>query len=683
MSALTLIAAGVALLVGVAGGFVAGRRWPARTVLDARLGRVLDTAPVGVIINTREGANLYRNVRARDFFRKTDAEFESGGVVALYARPGDRDRYIERLYRDGSIVEEEVLLRKGTGETYVGDMTSAVLTYGGRTAHITWFHDLTPRKEADAVRRDLAERLEMALEATNAAAWDADVVNRTCWWSDTFPRMLGYATPPPMGPDFWEERLHPDDRDRVLAVIAACLDGEGAEYAYGYRLRCEDGTWIWIDARGRVLRDEAGRAVRYVGIMTDVTERRRQEDKLKASEDRLHRILEASPIACNITRHDGRWLYCNASSALVFGRTRDELMETPSPALYADPEDRVRLMDRLRREGPFRDAEVAFRRGDGSLVWVLSSWGEILFDGEPALLTWLYDITDRRAGEEELRAAKVAAERALADLRVAQDGLIRAEAMASLGELVAGVAHEINTPVGIGLTAATHLADQTRGLRERFAAGAIRRSDLAQYLDAVEEGTRLLVVNIARAAELVNSFKQVAVDQSSGERRRFDLRTHIGEVLFSLRPRLKRTAVTVDVSCPEGITMDSHPGPLAQVLSNLTINAVIHAFPDGAAGHVRITVQRLEDGFVGLEFADDGVGIAPADLERIFEPFYTTRRGDGGSGLGLHIVRNMVTDLLGGRVTVDSAPGEGTRFTLILPCTAPQASATAEEAVVP
>ncbi|MGQ9368952.1 PAS domain-containing sensor histidine kinase [Azospirillum sp. ST 5-10] len=672
MSALTLIVAGVALLAGALGGFLIGRRRPAGDG-EARLRAVLDTAPVGVIINTRAGANLYRNARARAFFRRSDAEFETGGVVALYARPEDRARYVDRLYRDGAFTEEEVLFRKGDGETYVGSMTSAVLEYGGRPAHITWLHDLTPQREADAARRDLAARLEMALEATNAAAWDADLVQRTCWWSDTFPRMLGFTTPPEMPADFWEGRLHPDDRQRVLATIAAYLGGETTRYDYTYRLRREDGTWIWIEAKGRVLRDGSGRAVRYVGIMADVTERRRQEETLRRSEQQLLRILEVSPIACNITTRDGRWLFCNAQSAQMIGRSRQDLMETAPALLYANPEDRTRLMDRLDREGAFRDAEVAFRRDDGSLVWVLSSWREIEFEGERALLTWLYDITDRKAGEAEVMAAKEAAEGALADLRVAQESLIQAEAMASLGQLVAGVAHEINTPIGIGLTAATHLLEQTRSLRERFAGGGMRRSDLGHYLDAVEEAARLLVANVNRAADLVHSFKQVAVDQSSGERRVFDLQTYIGEVLFSLRPRLKRSGVVVEVDCPEGIRMDSYPGALAQVLSNLTVNAVVHAFPDGSPGRIRVVVRRAGAAEVVVEFADDGAGIEQATLAKIFEPFFTTKRGEGGSGLGLHIVRNTVSDVLGGRVEVDSAVGQGTRFTLTLPCTAPAA----------
>lgn len=524
---------------------------------------------------------------------------------------------------------------------------------------------------------EIGERLEMALEATGAAVWDADLVAGTCWWSDTFPRMLGFRSRPAMPPDFWERRLHPEDRDRVLAHIASHLAGETSAYAYSYRLRHEAGGWVWIAAKGRAFRDEAGRAVRYAGIMTDITEARRQEERLRASEERLLKIMEAAPIAVNVTTRDGRWLFCNAQSVRLMGRDRAELMRTPVADLYADPADREVLIARFDREGAFRNAEIRFRRPDGSVVWVLSSWNSIELDGESALLTWLYDITDRKAAESAMNQAREEAEQALADLREAQESLIQAETMASLGQLVAGVAHEINTPIGIGLTAASHIGEQAQALRDRFAGNTLRRSDFLEFLDGLSESSRLLMANMDRAASLVQSFKQVAVDQSSGDRRVFELGGYIRELLFSLRPRLKRTNLKVAVECDDELTMDSFPGALGQVLTNLVINAVVHAYGDGErlsetpSGTIRITAQPDGADKVRIDFIDDGAGIAPEHLSKVFDPFFTTKRGQGGSGLGLHIVFNTVTGPLGGTVSVQSWPGQGTRFTILLPCEAP------------
>lgn len=526
-------------------------------------------------------------------------------------------------------------------------------------------------RQADAVRRDVGERLEMALESTGAAVWDADLVSGTCWWSDTFPTMLGYSDRPAMPSDFWERRLHPEDRDRVLAHIASHLAGETTSYAYEYRMRHENGGWIWIAAKGRATRNESGLAVRYAGIMTDITESRRQDERLRASEERLLKIMEAAPIAVNVTTRDGRWLFCNAQSVRLLGRDHTELMRTPTPDLYADPADRAALIARFDREGPFRDAEIRFRRPDGTIVWTLSTWNMIELDGETALLTWLYDITDRKAAEAASVRAREEAEQALTELRSAQESLIQAETMASLGQLVAGVAHEINTPIGIGLTAASHIGEQAQILRDRFAGGVLRKSDFVEFLDGLGESARLLMANIDRAASLVQSFKQVAVDQSSGDRRLFDLGGYIDEILFSLRPRLKRTRLTVLVECADNLMMDSFPGALGQVLTNLVINAIVHAYGDGGAGTIRIAGQADGADRVRVDFMDDGIGIPPEHLPKVFDPFFTTKRGRGGSGLGLHIVFNTVTGPLGGTVTVQSWPGQGTRFTLVLPRGAP------------
>jgi PAS domain S-box-containing protein len=528
---------------------------------------------------------------------------------------------------------------------------------------------------------EIGERLEMALEATGAAVWDADLVAGTCWWSDTFPRMLGYRTRPAMPPDFWERRLHAEDRERVLAHIASHLTGETPAYAYSYRLRHEGGGWVWIAAKGRAFRDETGRAVRYAGIMTDITEARRQEERLRASEERLLKIMEAAPIAVNVTTRDGRWLFCNAQSARLMGRDRAELMRTPVADLYAEPADREALIARFDQEGAFRNVEIRFRRPDGSVVWVLSSWNSIELDGESALLTWLYDITDRKVAESAMIEAREEAERALADLREAQESLIQAETMASLGQLVAGVAHEINTPIGIGLTAASHIGEQAQILRERFTGNTLRRSEFLEFLDGLSESSRLLMANIDRAASLVQSFKQVSVDQSSGDRRVFELGSYIHELLFSLRPRLKRTNLKVMVECDDELTMDSFPGALGQVLTNLVINAIVHAYGDcdrladrlaeKPVGTIRITAQADGPDRVRIDFIDDGAGIAPEHLSKVFDPFFTTKRGQGGSGLGLHIVFNTVTGPLGGTVSVQSWPGQGTRFTIQLPREAP------------
>ncbi|WP_029008682.1 sensor histidine kinase [Azospirillum halopraeferens] len=273
------------------------------------------------------------------------------------------------------------------------------------------------------------------------------------------------------------------------------------------------------------------------------------------------------------------------------------------------------------------------------------------------------------AANEELERRRNEAETALVHLREAQDIIVRSERLASLGALVAGVAHEINTPVGIAVSCASHLADATQRLRDTVDRGALGRSDFTRYLATATDTTALILANCERAAALIHSFKQVAVDRASSERRVFKLGPYIREVLLSLQPELRQGNHTVTVDCPPEPELDGFPGAVSQILTNLVLNALQHAYRDGRPG--TMTIRVTGDDPVELVFADDGAGIAPDDLPHVFEPFFTTRRGEGGSGLGLHIVHNLVVGPLGGTITAASEPGRGTAFTLRFPARAP------------
>lgn len=270
----------------------------------------------------------------------------------------------------------------------------------------------------------------------------------------------------------------------------------------------------------------------------------------------------------------------------------------------------------------------------------------------------------------QTEAANVELQAAMSQLQDTQTQLVQTEKMASLGGLVAGVAHEINTPVGIGVTAASTLQARTDELRSLYSSGAMKRSDLDQFMGFAEQSASIIMSNLRRAADLVQSFKQVAVDQSSSERRVFELKAYVEEVLTSLRPRLKKSAHQVDVDIPEHLMIDSYPGALAQIITNLVTNALIHAFDDGEAGTLRIHARQQGDE-VMLNFSDDGKGIPEENQAKIFDPFFTTKRGSGGSGLGMHIVYNLVTQMMGGSAKLVSAPGQGTEFKFRFPAKAP------------
>ncbi len=254
----------------------------------------------------------------------------------------------------------------------------------------------------------------------------------------------------------------------------------------------------------------------------------------------------------------------------------------------------------------------------------------------------------------------------LADLQSTQTKLVESEKMASLGGLVAGVAHEINTPVGIGITAASLLADKTTEFFDTYKSGQMKRSQLEKFLDTAMQSSSMVLSNLNRAADLIQSFKQVAVDQCTEEQRTFNLKQYLSEVLISLKPKLRTTQHQVEIKGDEAIALNTYPGALAQIITNLVMNSLTHAYMPEDAGYLVFDFKQKGEQII-FEYADDGKGIPKENLSKIFDPFFTTKRGQGGSGLGLHIVYNLVTQKLNGTIECESQVGVGTKFVIKLP----------------
>ena len=259
----------------------------------------------------------------------------------------------------------------------------------------------------------------------------------------------------------------------------------------------------------------------------------------------------------------------------------------------------------------------------------------------------------------------------LEDLRAAQGSLVQTEKLAALGRLVAGVAHEINTPVGTSLTAASALINKANRFEAEVARGDLRRSALTQFIATSREAASQITGNLGNAIDLIQSFKQVAADRNVSDRRRFDLAEVTEQVVRGLRFGLRGKNMTVSVECEPDLAMNSYPGPYGQVLTNLVLNASVHAFPEGAGGSVHIAAQASGRDKVEVTFSDDGCGMSPEVRRQVFDPFFTTKRDQGSTGLGLHIVYNIVTNRLGGRIHLETKPGGGTKFHIIVPRAAP------------
>jgi signal transduction histidine kinase len=303
---------------------------------------------------------------------------------------------------------------------------------------------------------------------------------------------------------------------------------------------------------------------------------------------------------------------------------------------------------------------------------------------ETMLILVQEDITEKRQNEQAIRNMNVTLEKrvserthelevanteltiVLEDLQRAQQELLRTEKMAALGSLVAGVAHELNTPIGTSVTVASTLQQQTTEIYQQFQQG-LRKSVLEDYLSNARLGTDLLLRNLSKASELVASFKQVAVDRTSANRRQFALDEMMDELILTLGPMIRKTPHEVIADIPAKMLLDSYPGALGQVMTNLINNAFIHAFDADVRGQVRIEGRDKGEECIEITVTDNGKGIPPANIGRIFDPFFTTRLGQGGSGLGLNIVYNLVKDVLGGDIRVSSTVGEGTRFSMSIP----------------
>jgi PAS domain S-box-containing protein len=395
----------------------------------------------------------------------------------------------------------------------------------------------------------------------------------------------------------------------------------------------------------------------------------------------LETILEHSPAVIYAKRKDGRYLYinrewenaCNMERETVLGRTDFELF----------PEDlaqQFRTNDLAAMEaGRMTESEERLDTPLGEQVFLsrkvpLTSSGDEV-EGTCGIST---NITDRRRAALALQEANTMLHqrthelaKSLEDLRTAQNRLIQTEKLAALGRLVAGVAHELNSPIGISITVASTLARRCASFTEQIFSGPVQRSVLAEFTNGCCDAANQLVVNLQRAGELIQSFKQVAIDRSLADRRSFNLKLATEQLVASVRPGLPRHRDSLALELPSDIVMDSYPGAYGQVLTNLIFNAVTHGFADSPGGHVLIKARRLGMEWVEITFSDDGGGI-PEEVQRhVFDPFFTTRRAQGSTGLGLYIVHNLVTEQLGGRITLVSAPEKGTTICMTLPLHAP------------
>lgn len=426
--------------------------------------------------------------------------------------------------------------------------------------------------------------------------------------------------------------------------------------------------------------------------MVDAIEKR--EKSLQTKEAQLRYTLGSTPnVAIQWFDEKNRICYWNNASENIFGFREEDAKHKRLEHLILAPREAAEFNNCLNKvrqgEQVSQSFELNFHDKSGKAGEMIGS----IFcipnpDEHPIAVCMAVDITLQRRAENHIRRLNLELEQrvevrtvelqntndklqtALDNLNATMSQLVQAEKLAALGSLVAGISHELNTPIGNALMAATTLQDFSREIQNQFETGTIRKSSLETYLIDANSAAQITRRNLEKASELISSFKQVAVDQSSSQRRVFRLLELVDEILMTLKPVIRRSAVNIRVTIDPEIILDSYPGPLGQIISNLINNALIHGFDEGVPGEVLILATQSSQQ-VKLMVRDNGKGISKESIPKLFEPFFTTRLGQGGSGLGLHIVHNLVTELFGGQIRVDSIEGEGTTFTILLNQNAP------------
>jgi len=579
-----------------------------------------------------------------------------------------RDEYAQVqavLDSDGRVEGVEVLLRNADDRKFWVNLSAVCIPYQGVDAVLVGFTDITARKEAEDAQRRLIDAVPVPLVLARTS--DAKVLQI----NDRAAELFGLTSEQAIGRDATDFYVVEEERRRLGTRLRN--DGQVDEFELQLCDTAKQPFWSLLSAR---LFNHKGEPATLTTVNV-INERKRIEQELARDRAMLKATLENMDQAMLITDGDLRVIGWNHRCADLLDLTAEVLEPGPTLAglagFLAERGDFAGLSDEdvLQFTGDQLDLLESRpiyerRRPNGMVVEARSN----RLPGGGYVCTYT-DVTERKAAEDALRASKEAAEMAYDRLHQAQDSLLQAEKMAALGSLVAGVAHEINTPIGTALTAASHLGERTAGFRALLQGGKLKKSDADRYLETATEASAIMVATIGRAAELIQSFKQVAVDQSTDIRRGFNLADYIGEILLSLRPRLRQTAHTVSVECPDDLEIDSYPGALSQVLTNFMMNSLVHGFSEGQAGTITICARLQDPDTVVIRYSDTGKGIPEKNIAKIFEPFFTTRRGSGGTGLGLHIVFNIVAQSLGGTIAVESIEGQGASFILTIPRVAP------------
>lgn len=664
---------------------------------EARLRATLDNAP-GVAIQQFDwsGHVLYWNHASEQLYGLAQEQVLGKTMDQLLWSADHTAAWLGSLRRSAASgkpvgpEESRVKDKDGTDRFFLSTSFSIPDSDHGHR-FVALHFDISQRKQAEEELRRSEHLLEQVINAIPMAIFAKDTQSNYIMANAYFLRLVHMTREELLGEHTSRLRTPNATREKSL---------RDDEWVFTHRRTLDQPRTLLQDSEGRPrpfhstkipLLDDDGALTGLLAINRDISGELAAQETLRASEARFSALFHTSPVP-QVVGLPGTMEAEDVNQAFIdlTGYPAERLLGVGSAGLvlFAGDRDREQIRQVMARGSTSAPIDLSIQRADGQERMVRAA--AITIDTPMGRrLAWSFsDVTNERAAQrqqreltrilersvrertEELTRSNAELQAALRNLEASQDALLRSEKLAALGRIVAGVAHELNTPIGNGLLAATTLTHATDDFVREVGRG-LRRSRLDEFVASATEASAILQRNLERAAELVRSFKQVAVDQTTSHRRTFDLRDVIQEVALAHRPALRGTGVAITLDIPADLRFDSYPGPLGQVAANLVNNAVLHGYGESASGSIDIAASLLPDGQVAITVADHGRGIAEGDLGRIFDPFFTTRLGKGGSGLGLNIVHNIVTDVLGGSIAVDSAPGAGARFTITLPLVAP------------
>lgn len=463
--------------------------------------------------------------------------------------------------------------------------------------------------------------------------------------------------------------------EKALELINRCYDEGSLRFEWIHTKSTGVPFWCEVILTKMVLDGEEVLHTNW----RDISEKKQLELKLAEQKESFETLFNESMDGLAI--FDGQqYIDCNKAFLTMFCFQRKEdvigihpknISPTFQPDGRSSKDAALELIKSCMDKGSVR-FEWLHQKSNGTVFWTEVIIIKVTLNGADCIYAIIRDISEKKELEfqiyernAELDQSNRDLQHTIQNLKQTQDKLVESEKMASLGSLVAGVSHEINTPVGVGLMGITQFIDETKAIRKSYQQGELDEEMFEAYLNSATELSQIINKNLERTAHLVKSFKQIAVDQTSEEERNINLKDYLDEIIFSLSSVARKSKVSIKVDCDDNYNVVTNPGLLSQLLTNLIINSITHGFSDSTAGNIEIALRELTDKKFSISYKDDGKGIKKEDLPKIFEPFFTTNRANGGTGLGLNVTYNIVTNALGGTIRCRSEENKGVEFTIV------------------